>query len=29
MERPDGQREPYNTLLILRDGSTKVFASHA
>jgi hypothetical protein len=29
MERPDGQREPYNTLLILRDGSTRVFASHA
>ena len=28
METPDGQREPYETLLILKGGSTRVFARH-
>ena len=29
MEMPDDQREPYETLLILKDGGTRVFARHA
>ena len=29
METPDGQREPYETLLILKGGGTRVFARHA
>jgi hypothetical protein len=29
MERPDGVREAYETLLLLPDGKTKVFARHA
>ena len=29
MESPDGQREPYETLLILEGGGTRVFARHA
>lgn len=29
MESPDGQREPYETLLILKGGGTRVFARHA
>lgn len=29
MERPDGLREPYETLLLLPDGRTRVFAKHA
>lgn len=28
METPDGQREPYETLLILKGGGTRVFARH-
>lgn len=28
METPDGQREPYETLLILRGGGARVFARH-
>ncbi len=28
METPDGQREPYETLLILEGGGTRVFARH-
>jgi hypothetical protein len=28
MERPDGKREPYETLLLLRGGKTRVFARH-
>lgn len=28
MEAPDGQREPYETLLILKGGGTRVFARH-
>ena len=28
METPDGQREAYETLLILKDGGTRVFARH-
>ena len=29
METPDGQREPYETLLILEGGGTRVFARHS
>ncbi|WP_439476840.1 DUF411 domain-containing protein [Brevundimonas sp.] len=29
METPDDQREPYETLLILKGGGTRVFARHA
>ena len=29
MEMPDGQREPYETLLILKGGGTRVFTRHA
>jgi hypothetical protein len=29
MEGPRGEREPYNTLLLMRGGQTKVFARHA
>lgn len=29
MERPDGVRDPYDTLLILPGGKTRVFARHA
>lgn len=29
MERPDGLKEPYETLLLLPDGRTRVFARHA
>lgn len=29
METPDSQREPYETLLILRGGGARVFARHA
>ncbi len=29
MENPQGQREPYEVLLLLADGSTRVFARHA
>ncbi|MBU1326342.1 MAG: DUF411 domain-containing protein [Caulobacteraceae bacterium] len=29
METPDGRREPYETLLILEGGGTRVFARHA
>ena len=29
METPDGQREPHETLLILKGGGTRVFARHA
>jgi hypothetical protein len=29
MERADGMREPYDTLLLLPDGKTRVFARHA
>jgi hypothetical protein len=28
METPDGRREPYETLLILKSGGTRVFARH-
>ena len=28
METPDGQREVYETLLILKGGGTRVFARH-
>jgi len=28
MEMPDGRREPYDTLLILKGGGTRVFARH-
>ena len=28
MERPDGRTEPYDVLLLLPDGSTRVFARH-
>ncbi|WP_339929647.1 DUF411 domain-containing protein [uncultured Brevundimonas sp.] len=28
MEVPDGRREPYETLLILKGGGTRVFARH-
>ena len=29
MERPDGKREPYETLLLLPGGKSRVFARHA
>lgn len=29
MEMPDGRKEAYNTLLLLPDGKTRVFAKHA
>ena len=29
METPDGQREPYQTMLVLRDGGTRTFATHS
>ena len=29
MERPDGKREPYETLLLLPGGKARVFARHA
>jgi hypothetical protein len=29
MEQPDGRREPFETLLLLADGTTRVFARHA
>lgn len=29
METPTGQREPYDTLLLLKGGRTRVFARHA
>lgn len=29
MEMPDGSREPYDVLLIMKDGTTTVFARHA
>ena len=29
MERPDGRREPYDTLLLLHGGKSRVFARHA
>ena len=29
MEMPDGRREPYDTLLVLTDGRTRVFTRHA
>lgn len=29
MEQPDGRSEPYETLLLLRGGKTRVFARHA
>lgn len=28
MEMPDGRREAFDTLLVLKDGGTRVFASH-
>ena len=28
MEQPDGTTEPYDVLLVKKDGSTEVFASH-
>nr|WP_313392170.1 DUF411 domain-containing protein [Brevundimonas diminuta] len=28
METPQGQKEPYDTLLVLRSGATRVFARH-
>ena len=28
MERPDGKREPYETLLLLPGGKSRVFARH-
>ena len=28
METPDGRREPYETLLVMTGGSTRVFARH-
>lgn len=28
METPQGRRQPYDTLLVLRSGETRVFASH-
>lgn len=28
METPDGRRQPFSTLLVLRDGKTRVFARH-
>lgn len=28
MEQPDGKTEPYDVLLVKKDGSTEVFASH-
>jgi hypothetical protein len=28
MEQPDGESEPYDVLLVKKDGSTEVFASH-
>jgi hypothetical protein len=28
MEQPDGKTEPYDVLLIKKDGSTEIFASH-
>ena len=29
METPDGQREPYQTMLVLRGGGTRTFARHS
>jgi hypothetical protein len=29
MERPDGKREPYDTLLLLSDGRSRIYARHA
>lgn len=29
METPDGQREPYQTMLVLRGGGTRTFAEHS
>ncbi|MBI5941138.1 MAG: DUF411 domain-containing protein [Caulobacterales bacterium] len=29
MESPDGQRDPYDVLLIMRDGSSSAFARHS
>ena len=29
MERPDGKREPYDTLLLLPGGRSRVYARHA
>ena len=28
MEQPNGETEPYDVLLVKKDGSTEVFASH-
>ncbi len=28
METPQGHKEPYDTLLVLRSGATRVFARH-